>query len=90
MDQEVPSTFLKGQGSQRIYWDFLIIVLASYQAVMIPLEIAYQFDVFNNPISITGNSLMDIVFITDILINFRTTYIDPTGEEVIEWHTIAY
>jgi len=68
----------------------LIILLAIYQAITIPLELTFAFDFFNHYSSVTANSLIDLIFVTDILINFRTSYMDPNnGEEIIDWVIIA-
>lgn len=38
----------------------------------------------------TLDSFIDLVFITDIIIRFRSTYIDPiSGEEVIDFAMIS-
>jgi len=55
----------------------MIIVLAIYQAITIPISISFNPDEFNSPWVKTLDSLIDIVFIIDIILNFRTTYIDP-------------
>lgn len=61
-----------------------------YQAFQVPLDIAYRPDVFNGPQFRTLNSLIDLVFILDICICFRTTYIDPiSGEEITDSRAIA-
>lgn len=63
----------------------LIIFLAAYQAVTIPISITYEPDEFESPALKVFSSLTDIVFLIDIMINFRTTFIDDeTGEEVMD------
>lgn len=47
-------------------------------------------DSFNSPYLITFDAIVNLVFLADILIRFRTTYIHPvTGEEVIDSGLIA-
>jgi hypothetical protein len=76
---------IKTQGKNRLHWDLIIIIFSVYQAVTVPLDIAFEPDVFNSPTFRTLNSMIDLVFIMDILIRFRTTYIDPiSGEEVVD------
>ena len=81
---------IKAQGSNRLQWDLMIIVLAVYQALTIPISITFDPDELNSPVIKTVDSLIDLVFIVDIVLNFRTTYIDPNnGEEVFDPFLIA-
>ena len=75
----------------RLQWDLVIIVFSIYQAFTVPLDIAFEFDYFNTPIMRTVNSIIDLIFICDIIFRFRTTYIDPiSGEEVMDsWLIMA-
>jgi hypothetical protein len=81
---------VKMQGKSRQYWDFLILGLSVYQAIVIPLQICMAADNFNSPLIITFDSIVNLIFLMDILIRFRTTFIHPiTGEEVIDSSLIA-
>lgn len=63
---------------------------ALYQAVTIPIELAFEFDVFNSYYMVTIKSLIDLIFVIDIIMNFRTTYIDPqSGEECLDFIIIG-
>jgi len=76
---------IKAQGKNRLQWDLLIIVLSIYQAIAIPLDMTFSPDEFNSPFVKTVDSLIDLVFVIDIIFRFRTTYIDPiSGEEVMD------
>jgi len=81
---------IKAQGKMRLSWDLLIIALSIYQAISIPLSISFAPDVFNSPSVKTWDSLVNLVFMIDIILRFRTTYIDPiSGEEVMDSFMIA-
>ena len=81
---------IKAQGKNRLQWDLLIIIMSVFQAVAIPLSISFKSDFFNSPLIRTINSVIDLVFITDIIFRFRTTYIDPvSGEEVMDSKLIS-
>ena len=85
-----PTTMLKAQGKNKLYWDVVIIILSLYQAVMIPLDIFFDLDFFNSPQVVTIDSMVDVFFVVDIILRFRTTYIDPiSGEEVMDSTMIA-
>ena len=87
---DFPDNLIKSEGINKLRWDFSIIILAVYQALTIPIQITYDPDVFKSPIFRTINSLIDLVFIFDIIINFRTTKIDAyNGEVIIDSYNIA-
>lgn len=81
---------LKAQGKSKLQWDGIIILLSLYQAVMIPLDYFLAPDLFKGPTIVTIDSMVDLFFVVDIIITFRTTYIDPiSGEEVMDAKMIA-
>lgn len=75
-EKEFPSTMIKVQGKAKLQWDLIIIVFSVYQAFSVPLDIAFEYDYSNSPTVRTINSIIDLVFIMDIVFRFRTTYID--------------
>ena len=62
-------------------WDYLIITVALYSIVVIPVQIGI------NP-NLLGRAyfyidiLTFVLYVLDLLINLRTTYIDNFGEEI--------
>ena len=85
-----PPNMLKAQGKSKLQWDGIIILLSLYQAVMIPLDYFLTPDLFKGPVIVTVDSMVDLFFVVDIIITFRTTYIDPiSGEEVMDAKMIA-
>jgi hypothetical protein len=72
----------------RMRWDLIICVLAMYNCFSIPVTVAFQ------PEATLGMDIwerfLDVAFAFDLLINFRTTYVNSkTGFEVIDWKKIA-
>ena len=76
-------------------WDWLILAFVIYTAIVIPYDVAFvtprrtkmhtsRFgDLVNlSPIAI-GNLIIDLLFIIDIPINFRSAVVDKGTEEVI-------
>ncbi|KAJ7357649.1 hypothetical protein OS493_023780 [Desmophyllum pertusum] len=78
-------------------WDWVVLAFVIYTAIEIPFDVAFvrmiprQIDVSTtqfgalmalSPIAI-GNLLVDLLFIIDIPINFRSASVDKTTEEVI-------
>ena len=79
-------------------WDWIVLVLVIFTAIEIPYSVAFlmpleksnmqaEDNVGWNFIKVTPllifNLLVDLMFIVDILINFRTTFIKVNSDEVI-------
>lgn len=75
-------------------WDWLILILVIYTAIFTPYVAAFllnepshknsdgqQYTRYNDPLSII-ELIVDVMFIIDILINFRTTYVNKNDEVV--------
>ncbi|EDV21067.1 uncharacterized protein TRIADDRAFT_30951 [Trichoplax adhaerens] len=67
----------------KLAWDWSIIALTFFIAIMVPLFVAFK--IYSLPVVI----LPQICFIIDILLNFRTTYIDSHGHIVYQSKRIA-
>ena len=59
-----------------------MMLLAVWNCVSIPFEVA--FDPEEPPIYVALNTICDISFAIDILLNFRTTYLNKFETEVID------
>ena len=61
----------------KIKWDIFIILLTIYNCFMVPLEFSFS-KYFDKITALTAiDYCIDICFALDILVNFRTVYIDP-------------
>lgn len=74
----------------KMRWDLLIIILALYNCVSIPYEVGYE-SKFTDNIGLTVfEYFIDVLFFIDIVVNFRTTYVDSkTGVEVTSGLKVA-
>lgn len=73
--------FCRKQGKRRVNWDLFIMVLALYNCINVPYSLAFS-DEDDGTALFTINLTVDILFMIDIIINFRTTYInEETGVE---------
>jgi len=64
------------------YWDIGILVLAFYNSIIIPRNACFFPMTQHSPILIFSNSIVDIIFIIDIILMFFTSVVDSnTGEE---------
>lgn len=70
---------LRGTGSPRMVWDTLLFLLLIYIAVVMPYTLAYLQE---NDFQRGMNAFMTSCFCLDVLLNFRTTFLDEAGEEV--------
>lgn len=68
-------------------WDIIICTLVLYNSFSIPYELAFSMG--SSKIIEGINWAVDSLFLLDILIGFRTTFINKDGKEVICWKEIA-
>ena len=75
---QLPRFMMHHNDPRRLNWDLLIIFLAVYNCIMIPLNLTFT----HGQDSHIGVTLLertiDVFFIVDIVLNFRTTYVSPT------------
>lgn len=67
----------------KLRWDMIIIIFSIYQAFVLPLQFSIPTTFVNIVFFKMLDGIIDYMFFFDILINFRTIYIDPKSEEVI-------
>ncbi|XP_020567965.1 potassium voltage-gated channel subfamily H member 6-like isoform X3 [Oryzias latipes] len=83
----------------KAFWDWIILLLVLYTAVFTPYSAAFLLDEHGdirqmscgytcNPLNV-ADLLVDVLFIVDIVINFRTTYVDNNDEVVTQPGRIA-
>lgn len=74
----------------RANWDLFIMGLAIWNCFVIPIEVAFEPSFLNNFIFTVINSLIDFLFLIDIFVVFRTSYVESyTGEEILYSCAIA-
>ncbi|XP_074519384.1 voltage-gated inwardly rectifying potassium channel KCNH6 [Halichoeres trimaculatus] len=83
----------------KAFWDWIILLLVLYTAVFTPYSAAFLLDEHSdlrqrrcgytcNPLNV-ADLMVDVLFIVDIVINFRTTYVDHNDEVVTQPCRIA-
>lgn len=71
-------------------WDIFIITVAIYNCFSIPLKIAFAPPILDHVAVETIDNIIDILFIIDIIVAFRTTYYDfETGDEIFSPYKTA-
>ncbi|CAG9460829.1 unnamed protein product [Pedinophyceae sp. YPF-701] len=68
-------------------WDFLILFLVVYNAVMVPYEASFQ--VGESTFITFFEYSVDAVFFFDILLNFRTAFVDNQGTLINDQRAVA-
>jgi len=78
-----PKDFLFSEfhGNFKKIWTLSVLLLVIYSAIIIPLEFAFPGEIF---LSDVASTVIDIIFIFDVVLSFRTTYVDPNGDEVFD------
>lgn len=85
-----PSFIILSESTFRMRWDLYIIALATYNCFMLPFIVAFWQSGINNPIVRGIEIIIYISFASDIILNFRTSYIDMnTSEEIMDPNRIA-
>uniref|UniRef100_A0A674P8T2 Potassium voltage-gated channel subfamily H member 2 n=1 Tax=Takifugu rubripes TaxID=31033 RepID=A0A674P8T2_TAKRU len=83
----------------KAFWDWIILILVLYTAVFTPYSAAFLLDEHRdlrqrrcgytcNPLNV-ADLMVDVLFIVDIVINLRTTYVDQNDEVVTQQSQIA-
>jgi CRP-like cAMP-binding protein len=81
---------LKHNSRFKFWFDMIIISLASFNVFSIPFVIAFEPSEADSPAYITIVMLINFIFVIDIFVNLRTTYINNrTGDEVWDPKMIA-
>ncbi|CAK6971000.1 potassium voltage-gated channel subfamily H member 6 [Scomber scombrus] len=83
----------------KAFWDWIILLLVLYTAVFTPYSAAFLLDEHGdmrqrscgytcNPLNV-ADLMVDVLFIVDIVINLRTTYVDQNDEVITQPSRIA-
>ncbi|CAH1791097.1 unnamed protein product, partial [Owenia fusiformis] len=63
-------------------WDWVILMLTLYTAVMVPYNVAFKNKQMDDVPLLVADSIVDVIFFIDIILNFHTTFVGPNGEVV--------
>ncbi|CAL1530410.1 unnamed protein product, partial [Lymnaea stagnalis] len=63
-------------------WDWVILVLTFYTAIMVPYNAAFKVKTMDQLPLLVIDSMVDVVFFVDIVLNFHTTFVGPSGEVI--------
>jgi hypothetical protein len=83
-DLSTKSNLIRITRSRRIKWDLFTMMLALWNALSIPFFVAFRPKEEGTVYMFALNTVIDLIFCFDIGLNFYTTYIDSSGEEVLD------
>ncbi|KAJ8344722.1 hypothetical protein SKAU_G00289150 [Synaphobranchus kaupii] len=73
-------------------WDWMILLATFYVAVTVPYNVCFAADDDGDAASrstIVSDIVVEMLFILDIILNFRTTYVSQSGQVVYDPHSIC-
>lgn len=70
------------------FWDWLILILTTYIAIMIPYNVAFRRDDRKRDL-IIFDVVIELFFIMDIVVHFRTSFVDKGGRIIYDQKRIA-
>mgnify|MGYP000034970939 FL=1 len=79
----------KANDSFKSKWDIVIMVSAIFNCYTIPFKVAFEPEYMSSQAFTVLNSVIDLIFVLDIFVTFRTSFIDDYGNEVTELGDIA-
>jgi len=69
---------LRHDSKWKLRWDFFIILLALWNSISIPLEVAFpEMPFFSATAYLVFGRIVDILFAVDLIVNTRVTFIHP-------------
>ncbi|KAL5008520.1 hypothetical protein ScPMuIL_014101 [Solemya velum] len=63
-------------------WDWMILTLTFYTAVTVPFNSSFKSKTMDQVPLLVVDSIVDVIFFVDIILNFNTTFVGPSGEVV--------
>mmetsp|Transcript_37640 Transcript_37640/g.86975 ORF Transcript_37640/g.86975 Transcript_37640/m.86975 type:complete len:666 (-) Transcript_37640:80-2077(-) len=85
-EEAPPQCMVSFRSSKRLIWDAFLTLLLIYIAMILPFRLAFyeQVDGVDSLFGIL-ELVIDICFVVDIFLTFRTSFSDEEGEEVFDW-----
>ena len=74
----------------RMIWDLTIVTLVIVNMFLIPLEVSFTPPFTKEPGFIAFDYLFDLIFLLDLIFNFRTSFNDEHGEKIFNKNRIAW
>lgn len=80
----------RGHSRLKLKWDLVVMIFAIFNCFTIPLQVAFEPKAMETLGFEILNWFIDLLFMLDLISNFRTTFIHPkTGKEVLDLKEIT-
>lgn len=83
----VQNKIIHPMGTFRKKWDLIQVVLLAYVAIAVPYRICFDHDAQTHEFMFWFDVMVDMYFIIDIFVSFRTAFNQPNGD--LEFHPKA-
>ena len=75
----------RARSQTKIKWELFVLTLALWNLFYVPYNFAFNSDLGNEYLTDAVNWIIDMLFMIDVFINFRTSLInEKTGEEIFD------
>ena len=81
----IPRNIVLHYSRFRCAWDWLILVLTYYTAVMVPYNAAFSGKTVDDVGQLAADSIVDVVFFVDVLLNCHTSFVATSGDVTPEF-----
>jgi hypothetical protein len=82
--QEAPSTpphIILHYCTFKTVWDWVILLLTFYTSLLVPYHAAFRSKSLDDVPLLVVDSIVDVIFFIDIILNFHTTYVHTSKRE---------
>ncbi len=83
--QEAPSTpphIILHYCTFKTVWDWVILLLTFYTSLLVPYHAAFKSKSLDDVPLLVIDSIVDVIFFIDIILNFHTTYVHTSKKEI--------
>ena len=87
-----PEKIISYESRPKEIWDLFIILLAMQTSFFVPLELSFpgfKTTLFDKAGFLIWDNMMDLFFLIDIILTFKTSYVDHKGVEIFNSNLIA-
>ena len=81
----IPKNIVLHYSRFRCAWDWLILVLTYYTAVRVPYNAAFSSKTVDDVGQLAADSVVDVVFFVDVLLNCHTSFVATSGDVTQEF-----
>ena len=84
MEKRIPGHMISPNSLCKLFWNFLILILAVYTAIVLPIRLAFMDEANIGQAMYMFDFFTDFVFLVDIILNFFFVEEDINGEVIID------